>query len=67
MNFDKRFNTYDENAHIQKHVAKNLVKFLSEMGVEKRKKALEIGCGTGIFSKKFIESFLPSQLFLNDI
>ena len=23
-----RFNTYDENAHIQKHVAKNLVKNL---------------------------------------
>lgn len=67
MNFDKRFNTYNENAYIQKHVAKNLVKFLSEMGVEKRKKALEIGCGTGIFSKKFIENFLPSQLFLNDI
>ena len=30
MNFEKKFDTYDENAHIQKSVADTLVEFLDD-------------------------------------
>ena len=55
MNFEKKFDTYDENAHIQKSVADTLVEFLDEMGVSKEREVFEIGCGTGLFSKRFIK------------
>lgn len=67
MNFDKKFSIYDKNACIQKSVANNLINFLQEIGVEKNKKILEIGCGTGIFTKEFIKNFSPQNLILNDI
>ena len=67
MNFDKKFDIYDENAHIQKSVADTLVDFLEEMGVDKGRDVFEIGCGTGVFTKKFIQKFSPRRLLLNDI
>ena len=67
MNFEKKFEKYDENAHIQKSVAITLVDFLEEMGVEKEREVFEIGCGTGMFTKKFVKKFLPKKLILNDI
>lgn len=67
MNFEKKFDIYDENAHIQKSVADTLVDFLEEMGLGKEREVLEIGCGTGIFSKKFSKRFTPQKFILNDI
>ena len=65
MNFEKKFDTYDENAHIQKSVADTLVEFLDEMGVSKEREVFEIGCGTGLFSKRFIKKFSPKKIILN--
>lgn len=67
MNFEKKFSAYDKNALVQKDVANKLVKFLEENKVRKNKKVLEIGCGTGIFTREFIKSFTPKTLILNDI
>lgn len=67
MNFEKKFDTYNENAHIQKSVADTLVEFLDEMGVSKEREVFEIGCGTGLFSKRFIKKFSPKKIILNDI
>ena len=67
MNFDKKFSIYDENAKIQKEVATNLIKFLQEKGAKKNRKVLEIGCGTGVFTKKYIQEFTPKELILNDV
>lgn len=66
MNFEKRFNTYDENAFVQKIVAQNLVKFLKQQGIKECGKVFEIGCGTGIFSREFLKEFGTDSYILND-
>ncbi len=67
MNFDKKYSSYEENAKVQKEVALKLVKFLQEKGVKKDKNVLEIGCGTGMFTREFIREFNPKSLTLNDM
>lgn len=77
MNFEKKFSTYNDNAHIQKVVAQNLVNFIiyfikkSESLTENSKiisnSIFEIGCGTGLFTEKFLEIFSPKKIILNDI
>lgn len=67
MNFDKKFSNYEENAKVQKEVALKLVKFLHEKGVKKDKNVLEIGCGTGMFTREFVKEFTPKSLILNDM
>lgn len=68
MNFDKKFNIYDKNACVQKDVAKDLITFMSE-NISKRDfySTFEIGCGTGIFTKEFLNTFSTKTLILNDI
>lgn len=64
MRFDKNYKYYDENAHVQKIVAENLLSFF-----EKDKfyeSILEIGCGTGILTKKITENFKFKNLYVND-
>ena len=67
MNFDKKFSNYEENAKVQKEVALKLVKFLQEKEVKKDKNVLEIGCGTGMFTREFVKEFTPKSLILNDM
>ena len=52
--FEKGLTTYNENAVVQKIMAKNLVEL---MGGRKYKNILELGCGTGILTKEVIKSF----------
>lgn len=68
MNFNKNFGTYDENAIVQKKVADELLKLMKE-NLEKKSYTtiFEIGCGTGIFTKKYLKSFQCDSLILNDI
>ena len=49
MNFDKQFKNYDQNAVTQKKVAKKLLTFIDKS--KKYDTILELGCGTGIFTK----------------
>lgn len=65
MNFDKQFKTYDYNAVTQKKVAKKLLTL-----IDKNKKydtILELGCGTGVFTKIFYKNLNFTHLDLNDI
>lgn len=67
MNFEKNFITYDSNAIIQKEVAKKLVRIMEENIDEKKiNKVFELGCGTGIFTRNFLEKFQINHLDLND-
>lgn len=63
MNFEKNFYRYDDNACIQKKVAKKLKSFLDK---SKYSKILELGCGTGIFTKELIKDITIEKLYLND-
>ena len=56
MKFDKYYNVYDNYSIVQKKVAENLSNFIKNSGIENKKieTIFEIGCGTGIFTKKYI-------------
>ena len=68
MNFVKKYDTYDKNADIQKKVAENLLKF-GKLNIKDRKikNVLEVGCGTGIFTRLFLNDFEVENMILNDI
>lgn len=67
MNFDKNFHTYDKNATVQKIVASNLTKFIeNNLKNNDINSIFEIGCGTGIFTKDFLNKFSPDKILLND-
>jgi malonyl-CoA O-methyltransferase len=63
MNFDKKFDRYDENAHIQKKVAEKLVELIP---VKKYKTIFEIGAGTGILTRNIIKNIEYKNLVVND-
>ena len=67
MEFGKNFSTYDENAIIQKKVAENLTNFISKkFNNQKFDKIIELGCGTGIFTREFLKKFEINEIDLND-
>jgi malonyl-CoA O-methyltransferase len=63
LKFDKNFDTYDENASVQKIVAKKLVAYFDK---KKYENVLELGAGTGIFTKEILSKIDISNLTLND-
>lgn len=65
MNFDKNFFTYNKNAIVQKETAFILSKFLPE-DIGQYKKILELGCGTGFFTRELIKKVSAENLILND-
>ncbi len=62
--FKKNFKTYDDNAFVQKEMAKVLLTLVPE---QKYSKVFEIGSGTGFFTKLFLQHFSPKQFVANDI
>ena len=68
MTFYKNFTTYDNNAIVQKKVAANLSEYIkNDISLSgNMNKIIELGCGTGIFTKEFLSNFTPKHLTLND-
>ena len=62
--FKKSLKTYDENAIVQKKMAKELISLLPK---KKYNKIFEIGCATGILTKEIAKKLIFSELYLNDI
>lgn len=62
--FKKNLRTYDENAFVQKVMAENLTRLIP---AKKFKKVLEIGIGTGFFTKLLAEKIDYEEFFANDI
>ena len=62
--FGRAVESYDENADIQDRVATELVKKLPSM---KQPRVLEIGCGTGILTRKLFEKYPGAQFDITDI
>ena len=65
MDFNKQFENYYYNAIVQKEVAKKLLTFIDKS--KKYDTILELGCGTGIFTKIIKSNLIFSSLDLNDI
>ncbi len=63
FNFSKYAHAYDNHAQLQKMMAEKLASFLPDAMPER---VLEIGCGTGMFTKHLLAK--PAEkIFLNDI
>lgn len=66
--FEMAWDTYDGEATVQDRIAGNLMalatRFLDEPIYGK---VLELGCGTGLLTRKFCTAFQVSDLFLNDL
>ena len=67
MNFNNKYITYNQNALVQKELANDLLSLLKINSTSKYSSMFEIGCGTGIFTKLFINSYNPSLIILNDM
>lgn len=65
LNFHKEFKNYDANATIQKKVADKLLSFIDTKNSYST--ILELGCGTGIFTRSFLNSLNFNSLDLNDL
>ncbi|WP_028857528.1 methyltransferase domain-containing protein [Psychrilyobacter atlanticus] len=63
MNFDKKFDRYEENAHIQKVVAKELINLVPK---KKYNTIFEIGAGTGVLTKNIVKNIEYKNLIVND-
>jgi len=65
--FKRCLTTYDENALIQKKVSERLVRLLRESAGREFKRALEVGCCTGMLSEMFCSQFSVGTLYVNDL
>ena len=64
--FEKSFETYDQNAIVQQLMAKKLVSALIETG-SNFDTVLELGCGTGILTRELINSIKLKTFLANDL
>lgn len=62
--FKRSLSTYDDNAQIQEIMATNLISLLPQKTFNS---ILEIGCGTGILTKKCVENLKFTNYTANDI
>lgn len=65
--FTKAATSYDKEATVQRQIARNMISLMNEYISPKCKTLLEIGCGTGIFSRLLIGHIQPEQMIMNDI
>lgn len=65
--FSKSFNNYNENASIQKQIAEHLINLWRKAGFIPQSSIIEIGCGTGFLTNKYITDLDPKLIVLNDL
>ena len=65
--FAKSIRSYAEYAQAQTVIASRLCSLLSAVLLEEPRRVLEVGCGTGTFTRRFLEQFRPEEMVLNDI
>lgn len=65
--FGKSIHTYDSYAHGQDQIAEKLLEKWKNADFHTGKTIYEAGCGTGLFTKRYVKAFQPSKLILNDI
>lgn len=65
--FRRSVESYEENATVQKLIAERLFQLLEKYSEEVLFRILEVGCGTGLFTRKLKRKCEDSILVINDI
>lgn len=65
--FCRNFESYNQEAAVQKQIAEKLGELISMFGQQKFDRVLEIGCGTGFLTREILHRFGVGEYFLNDI
>lgn len=66
--FTKAIATYPQEARVQQQIAGKMTRLLQQhLPVRHCKQVVELGCGTGTYSRLLLRSFRPERLVLNDI
>ncbi|MDH6534000.1 malonyl-[acyl-carrier protein] O-methyltransferase BioC [Parabacteroides sp. 52] len=65
--FEKSMATYDKNAYAQKEIAEKLHRILLAVYPYPPDSLFEIGCGTGLLTKKLLLSYPAARYFVNDM
>lgn len=67
LRFEHSFPTYDRHAVVQREMAQKLADCIIKSCGKNYKNVLEIGCGTGFFTKHIMEDMQIKKLLINDI
>ena len=62
--FDARASDYENHADLQRRVAARLAEFLPELT---QPRVLELGCGTGLFSRELLARYPDGEFMLSDL
>ena len=65
--FNAALETYEKNAIAQQHIANDLLKLLLEKGGSRFHRVLEIGCGTGNFTRLLMQNIEAEHWDCNDL
>lgn len=68
--FSRARSTYERAARVQQEVAQEMLCLLHVYGDTRRgiaDEVLEVGCGTGLYSRLLLRDFHPGTLYLNDL
>ncbi len=65
--FTRTLSTYESNALVQNDMAEKLISLITEKAGITHNRTLEVGCGTGLLTKKFVNEFAINELYLNDL
>lgn len=65
--FARARKTYDREARVQYKAAERMLRLLQPHIKRTGLDILEVGCGTGIYSRLLCQEFQPSELWLNDL
>jgi biotin biosynthesis protein BioC len=65
--FSKAASSYHSAAIAQHKIAKKMINLMQGIIQIRPHKVLEIGCGTGLFTRLILQHFKPEQMVLNDL
>lgn len=65
--FRRSVGSYEEHASVQRKIADYLFRLLARFLDYPPQRVLEIGCGTGLFTRRLRERIQPAGLYVNDL
>ena len=66
--FAKALTTYPGEAHVQQSIARRMVQLVADYtDPSAHRRVLEVGCGTGLFTRQYVTTFHPGEMWANDL